>query len=253
MAIPKDITREHILKALKEIDAKKAAADVMASQKATKPDWVRFESTKFDLVHNGRRYSPKYVLRVAGEHCGYQFHDLDYLGFSGGDETNRYFKERGFKILHKSGEEWKEDNEAKSNASGTKKSSDSQDERKEVIEEGEEGHKTSKSRKRSSLLLKKGREYFKAQEPDGKLRCKACGYTKPGSVRKEIVQLHHKKPISEMSERGEAIWLEAAIKQLVPLCPTCHCLIHAPKHPKPPMSVSQLKKLLLANKSRGKR
>ena len=49
--IPTNITREHVIKALEEIDAS-----------AIPPGRA---STKFALVLNGKRYPPKYVLSLA--------------------------------------------------------------------------------------------------------------------------------------------------------------------------------------------
>ena len=86
---------------------------------------------------------------------------------------------------------------------------------------GVRNHVISKSKKRSTKLLKEGRKYFKNKEDDKKLRCYACGYVKPASIEHEIVQLHHTDMISEIDKDGKEMTLEDAIKLLVPLCPTC--------------------------------
>jgi hypothetical protein len=110
-----------------------------------------------------------------------------------------------------------------------------------IIEEGAEGHSTSKTRKRSAKLVKAGREYFKKLDPEGELRCQACGYIKPDLVKREIIQLHHTKMISELDKNGKKLSLGVAIKTLVPLCPNCHQIAHSSR---PPLSKKDIKKIL---------
>ena len=110
-----------------------------------------------------------------------------------------------------------------------------------IIEEGAVGYRLSKLRKRSATLLEEGRDYFKSREPDGRLHCKVCGFAKPHSVDQEIVQLHHKNPISDIEHQGRILDLADAIKLLVPLCPTCHSLAHTAK---PPLDIESIQALL---------
>ena len=100
-------------------------------------------------------------------------------------------------------------------------------------EEGAEMRGIYKVRYRSVKLIEEGRRYYSGKEHDGKLRCHVCGFTKPESVDREIVQLHHKKPIYEGKRNSK-------LSDMVPLCPTCHCIAHDKK---PPLTVSELKKL----------
>ena len=51
--IPKTIKRKHILKSIKQVD--------------TDGYENKYESTKYDLLHNGRRFPPKYVISLAHE------------------------------------------------------------------------------------------------------------------------------------------------------------------------------------------
>jgi hypothetical protein len=51
-----------------------------------------------------------------------------------------------------------------------------------IIEEGVPAASSGTKRKRSQKLIEKGREHFRKLDPDGKLRCKACGFTSPGSI-----------------------------------------------------------------------
>lgn len=80
--IPTNITREHVIRALEEIDA------------CTIPQGRK--STKFVLVYNGRRYPPKYVISLANKFVNGE--ELNPSEFSGGQETNNFLKGLGFDI-----------------------------------------------------------------------------------------------------------------------------------------------------------
>lgn len=75
--------------------------------------------------------------------------------------------------------------------------------------------------------------------------CKACGeklVTKYGAVAQELIHVHHIKPVSSMA--GASI--VDPIKDLVPLCPNCHNVIHRVN---PPLSLEQLVEGILNAKS----
>lgn len=93
MRIPKNITREHIIKAIGYIDAYGV------------PE--RRESTKFDLEYNGRIYPPKYVITRANVYANGE--ELSSNLFSGGEETNSYLTRLEFKIVANADELDKED------------------------------------------------------------------------------------------------------------------------------------------------
>jgi hypothetical protein len=107
-----------------------------------------------------------------------------------------------------------------------------------MIEEGAPGHQETMRRTRSRELVDHGRKYFKAQDPDGLLRCAACGFVTPEGLARELVQLHHTAPISEAGTAGWKGSLQEAIARLLPLCPTCHGIAHA-EHP--PMFLARIK------------
>lgn len=88
--IPKEITEEHIRHAIDDIDKKGFPA--------------KRESTKFNLVFNGKEYPPKYVISRA---CFYAIgKELDNEEFSGGTETNNFLKNLGFETHLKATEDW---------------------------------------------------------------------------------------------------------------------------------------------------
>jgi len=86
--IPQAITKEHVLAALKQIDTNVVP-------------WHR-TSTKFDLVYEGKKYPPKYVISLAAKIATGA--ELPPEKFSGGDETNSFLKQFGFEIQTKAPE-----------------------------------------------------------------------------------------------------------------------------------------------------
>jgi ribosomal protein L37AE/L43A len=83
--IPKNIKREHIIKAIEE------------AEKARIPE--ARSSKKFLLEFNGKYYPPKYIISLANRHANGV--ELDSSEFSGGSETNDFLKALGFKIVRK--------------------------------------------------------------------------------------------------------------------------------------------------------
>jgi hypothetical protein len=80
--IPGTIAREHILKAIKEIDSQGV------------PEGRG--SKKFVLEFDGKEYPPKYVISLANKYANGR--ELDSEEFSGGKESNEFMKSRGFPI-----------------------------------------------------------------------------------------------------------------------------------------------------------
>lgn len=83
--IPDYIKREHILAAMKKIDAE-GVPDV-------------YQSIKFDLLFSGKRYPPKYVVSLS--HLFAKGKKWSREKFSGGDETNKFLAGKGFKVVYK--------------------------------------------------------------------------------------------------------------------------------------------------------
>ena len=85
MGIPKDLTREHIQQAMVDLDS------------GISVRWGK--SRKYDLVHEGKHYSPKAVLGRAiciAKQC-----DPYSLNFDGGNPTNSVLRKLGFEIVEK--------------------------------------------------------------------------------------------------------------------------------------------------------
>lgn len=83
--IPKNITKEHILAAIKKIDNH----EIPEARK----------STKFLLVHEGQEYPPKYVISIAHKLANRR--ELLPSEFSGGKESNDFLRNLGFKIINR--------------------------------------------------------------------------------------------------------------------------------------------------------
>ena len=83
--IPINITSSHITSAIREID-----------RNGVPP---RRNSTRYDLLYDGQRYPPKYVVSIANRYAnGVELNSYD---FGGGDETNGFLERRGFTIVQK--------------------------------------------------------------------------------------------------------------------------------------------------------
>lgn len=81
--IPTNITKKHVLEAVREIDAKGVP--------------VGRDSRKFKLACKGKLYPPKYVVSLANRYANGK--DLDSLGFGGGIETNAFLESLGFRVI----------------------------------------------------------------------------------------------------------------------------------------------------------
>lgn len=82
MMIPKNITREHIEKAIIEIEEKGFPQER--------------DSASYELIYNGEVYPPKYVVSLANKYAnGYE---LEWKSFKGGNETNDFLEKLGFVV-----------------------------------------------------------------------------------------------------------------------------------------------------------
>jgi hypothetical protein len=95
--IPKNITEQHILRAIAEIDR----SGVPSGR----------DSTKFLLSIKGKTYPPKYVVSLANKFANGQ--ELSPSVFNGGAETNGFLKLLGFQILGARSEAPKQSNVTK--------------------------------------------------------------------------------------------------------------------------------------------
>lgn len=83
--IPENIRKDHVLRALEEIDEKGVPK--------------RRASKKFELIYEGSSYPPKYAISLANKFANNR--KLEPLEFGGGKETNEFLRRLGFKVRRK--------------------------------------------------------------------------------------------------------------------------------------------------------
>ena len=78
------------------------------------------------------------------------------------------------------------------------------------------------------------------------LTCKVCGFNSEevfGPMGRGFIHVHHLKPLSKI-KKG---YIVDPIKDLIPICPNCHSMIHKYN---PPYKVEKLKTIIQINKKR---
>jgi hypothetical protein len=178
----------------------------------------KYESTKYDLLHNGRRYPPKYIISMAYQFVSGAPHPV--AEFSGGRETNDFLEQRGFSIVDKTGR-----------IIGISIQTEAED---DTHAEGKEKYRQHKSYERNALLSKNKKQ--KVMRVKGKLCCEVCEFDFHnfyGERGYGFIECHHNKPVSEME--GES---EVSLDELSLLCSNCHRMIHRVR---PWISVGELR------------
>lgn len=89
MSIPKNITKEHLIKAINKIDSEGIPSNV--------------ESRYYDVIYNNKKYPPKLIISFGNLFANGEI--LDRNSFSGGVNTQCFniLEENGFLIEKKSG------------------------------------------------------------------------------------------------------------------------------------------------------
>jgi hypothetical protein len=100
-SIPPGLTREHVLRALSDLDA------------GVKHSFG--EPTKYELVHQGKRHAPKAVIGLACQHLtGRVLHHNEFSGGEAPGQANYVLRRLGFNVVRKGeeetvpGEDWSE-------------------------------------------------------------------------------------------------------------------------------------------------
>lgn len=100
----------------------------------------------------------------------------------------------------------------------------------EFISEGVEQKTSILVYKRSSNLRNYAKDFYMR---DGKLFCDCCNfdfatiYANP--YNKNCIEMHHIKPIFQYEDEDESKTIEEALKNILPVCPNCHRVIHKNK------------------------
>ncbi len=106
--------------------------------------------------------------------------------------------------------------------------------------EGAEVQVTSSQYERDPKLRRACVEYFVRQ--DGQLKCQVCDLDfsqRYGEIGRGFIHIHHKDPLGEGQGEREV----DPIRDLVPVCPNCHAMLHK-KSGKGAYTVKELKKMM---------
>lgn len=97
----------------------------------------------------------------------------------------------------------------------------------EVISEGGVQTQVTKYYHRSQRLRNAAINYF---SKDGIITCDCCGFEFKSfygeKYGKSCIEIHHLKPIFKYEGENESKTIEEALKNLLPVCPNCHRVIH---------------------------
>ena len=203
--IPDGITNEDIFSAAKAYDDKSIPHEFS-------------HSTTYDVIINGHRYPPKAIIGIASSyHLG---RPLTPHHFSGGLQTKcfRVLKDNRFRIVLKNDDIVYPD-EVPQNT---------------VRTEGSVIKVTVNRYERDDNARNECIEYYG-------LKCQVCEFDFEktyGDLGAGFIHVHHTVPLSEIREQ----YIVDAIKDLKPVCPNCHAMLH--KRKKNPYSIDELRTIL---------
>jgi len=204
--IPKELQSSHFMQAIQEIDK-----DGVPKSR---------ESYTYDLLLNGKKYPPKYVISIATKYLTGKSLSPDVFNAV---TAKNYFISNGYRIL---------DNKENKKLSNIKT---------EVIEsafpEGKEKYKLHRSLERDSSIGKKAKE--NRMDTVGELRCDVCQFSfsdKYGELGAGFIEAHHTIPVSQL--KGER---KTNIKDMALVCSNCHRMLHSGNQL---LSVSELKDII---------
>lgn len=112
----------------------------------------------------------------------------------------------------------------------------------EYINEGTTRSKNVKVRERSGKLRDAAIAFY---SQNGKIRCAVCDFCFEemyGELGQGFIEIHHEKPIFQYDEKGSEQFIADAIKNVKPVCPNCHRMLH--RNSKEPLSIKDLKKIM---------
>ena len=110
----------------------------------------------------------------------------------------------------------------------------------EIIMEAKISERNVAIRSRSQKLRDTAIEHY---TQEGRIRCLACKfefYRAYGETGKNYIEIHHLKPIYELSPETK-INISEALGNVAPLCANCHRIVHRRK---PPYAISELKEII---------
>ena len=208
--IPGKLKFRHFLQAVEEIE------------KHGVPE--RRKSYRYDLLINGKKYPPKYVISIAYKHLsGEEWLSENFNAV----ETKNYFIRNGYRILDKK----------KRKKLSKIKTEDSESR----YPEGKEQYRLHKKLDRDSTLGKKAKLY--RLDKVGELRCDVCEFSFSdtyGELGAGFIEAHHTVPVSELKGTRKTKLDEIAL-----VCSNCHSMLHTGERL---LSVENLKQILHGRK-----
>lgn len=207
MAIPIGITREHVICAINEVKSNGFPKNR--------------NSTKYDLVYEGRRYPPKYVIGLANKYAnGYGLTPQDHFG---GGETNNELERLGFTIIEK------EETESVVALPDELPPNN-------TYVEGAKKQVFVNAYERNSAARKACLKHYG-------FNCSVCDFNFEvfyGEIGEEFIHVHHLTPINELKETYKV----DPINDLRPVCPNCHAMLHKRN---PTLTIDELRAILKNN------
>ncbi|MEO7862624.1 MAG: HNH endonuclease [Nitrospirales bacterium] len=208
MPIPQNITRQHVVQAMRQIDVK----GVPPVNK----------STKYDLWSGKRKYPPKYTISQANHFAGNK--ELLVSDFYGGNEANNFLIARDFKIIDKRGNLIKPEPVSEDEESS--------------FPEGKIKYRKHRQYERDPGIARKAKS--KRLQDKKYLECDACGFCFQkiyGARGIGFIEAHHNVAISQLGARQRTKLSDISL-----VCSNCHRMLHRAT---PWLSVDELKKKIV--------
>lgn len=111
-----------------------------------------------------------------------------------------------------------------------------------LVEEGQVSNAPRRVYQRSKRLTEFARQHF--ADVEGRIVCAGCGFegsSRYGSIGRGLIEIHHLIPLYLREGQSEQTQLQQALRNVAPLCPTCHRLVH--RDPDNLVGVTELRRL----------
>lgn len=108
-----------------------------------------------------------------------------------------------------------------------------------TIYEGSQAIVKTKAYKRSAKLREKAIQFYTVND---RVKCQACCFDFEdfyGEYGKKFIEIHHQKPIFQFEGDDLEKTIDAALKNVIPVCSNCHRMIH--KRRENPLTLDELK------------
>jgi hypothetical protein len=176
------------------------------------------DSTDYDVLHEGRRYPPKAIIGLAARHLtGSPLTPSDFTGGEG-STCFRVLRSRGFEIA------------PKGEVSPFPDDVDSEHQHVEGASQQVLVNRYERSREAREKCI----NHYGAM-------CQVCRLDfseRYGEIGKGFIHVHHLRQLSEIGSE----YVVDPIKDLRPVCPNCHAMIHRRK---PPFTLEELRRLFI--------